>query len=202
MLLIHLMTLARLGLCQEATDTSPAPSGGGPETTAPAAETAPPAETAPASETPPAAAASTAAPKVGLREGAKMLLQTTAQRVREVNTLKAQITTLTGERDAARAQVGQLETKLVELQNLLTNTQAENTQLKAAAQTIEDAFAEAGFPAAQLPAQAKSGSSPADTEEEIRERIAACRDPKESGLLVKKLRKLRSDSAAKTAAKN
>lgn len=199
---MHSFFIRRLGLCQEATDTSPAPSGGGPETTAPAAETAPPAEPAPASETPPAAAASTAAPKVGLREGAKMLLQTTAQRVQEVNTLKAQITALTGERDAARAQVGQMETKLAELQNLLTNTQAENTQLKAEVKTVEDAIAEIGIPPASLPAQAKSGSSPADTEEELVNRIQASRDSAERGELVLKLRKLRSDSAAKTAAKN
>lgn len=167
----------RLGLCEEASEESPAPSGAGPAESAPAVEAA---TTAP--QTPEV--------KVGMVETVKAIVSGAEGNARTIAGLNVQIQQLTAERDTALQQIAGFQTELARLTT-------ENARLAADHRSVEDAIAGIGIPQAQLPAQAPAGAAPADTIEELQSQLSTLSDPVRKGEIVAKLRVLRTAESAK-----
>lgn len=173
----------RLGLCQEASEESPAPSGAGPAESAPAVEAA---TTAP--QTPEV--------KVGVVETVKAIVSGAEGNARTIAGLNLQIQQLTTERDTALQQIAGLQTQVA-------NLTADNTRLSAEARSVEDAIAGIGIPQAQLPAQAPAGAAPAMTAAELSAAAEAEPDPAKKGKLARQsMELLRLESKAASGGKN
>lgn len=175
---MHRFYFQRLGLCEEAGETSPAPSGG--------VETPP-------EGTPPAVSENKPANKVGVIQALKTQLQGAVATAAQIQELESRVTALTTERDGLQAKLTLAGTDLAALRT-------ENAKLKSEAQEVEDTLAGIGIPSAQLPAQAPAGAAPAETIEELQAKLGTMSDPQAKGEIVSQIKALRKKEEEKKGA--
>jgi septal ring factor EnvC (AmiA/AmiB activator) len=169
---------------------------GAPAPAATAAASAPTAP-APAPAVSPAPAATAAAPlSFGQRLSAAAASLNGKGTSAEVESLKQQLATITGERDSLR---GSLQAATDKITGLQTDLAAANTRLaeaetavtdfeKKVARASIDLCAASGVPLADLPAAEANGEDPAV---KLRQELAACKDPARKGKIAAQLAAMR-----------
>ncbi len=180
---MHRFYFQRLGLCEEAGETSPAPSGAAvpAETPAAAAPANPP--TAPPADAPAAQA------KVGLLDRARAIAAGAGGNAQTIANLQQQLVGVTAERDGLLTQIATAQGRLTLLEN-------ENTQLKAVAKSVEETLSAIGIPEASLPAQSPAAVATA-TAAEVAAQADAETDPRKKGDLARQSLSLMKTEATK-----
>lgn len=190
---MHTFFWNRLGLLDEASETeSVTASGGAPVSTPPAAK--PPEAGAAATAVQPPAVA-----KPGMIDQAIAMFKDKGAMAGEITTLKAQVTTLTTERDAAQTQLATVVAERDGLRGEMTRLQTALDGAMQSATTVQNEvvtqLAAAGVPEARLP---KGPGGAVVQDGSIEDAIAAMngeKDPGRKGMLAAKVAKLREQQA-------